>query len=63
MKVADFEKDDDSNAHIDFITAAAVSQQIDLINFIILRSAQGRLSRDRMAIGFTTTYAVSAYHH
>ena len=38
MKVADFEKDDDSNAHIDFITAAAVSQQIDLINFIILKS-------------------------
>jgi len=63
MKVADFEKDDDSNAHIDFITAAAVSQQINLLNIIILNSAQGRHSHDRMAVGFTTTYAVSAYHH
>ena len=24
---------------------------------------RGRHSRDRMAVGFTTTYAISAYHH
>jgi hypothetical protein len=23
----------------------------------------GRRSRDRMVVGFTTTYAISAYHH
>jgi len=23
----------------------------------------GRRGRDRMVVGFTTTYAVSAYHH
>jgi hypothetical protein len=23
----------------------------------------GRCSRDRMVVGFTTTYAISAYHH
>jgi hypothetical protein len=23
----------------------------------------GRRDRDRMAVGFTTTYAISAYHH
>jgi hypothetical protein len=23
----------------------------------------GRLSRDRMVVGFTTTYAISSYHH
>jgi hypothetical protein len=23
----------------------------------------GRLGRDRMAVGFTTTYLISAYHH
>ena len=24
---------------------------------------RGRLGRDRMVVGFTTTYAISAYHH
>jgi hypothetical protein len=24
---------------------------------------RGRRSRDRMVVGFTTTYAISAYHH
>jgi len=23
----------------------------------------GRCDRDRMVVGFTTTYAISAYHH
>jgi len=24
---------------------------------------KGRRGRDRMVVGFTTTYAISAYHH
>ena len=24
---------------------------------------RGRYGRDRMVVGFTTTYAISAYHH
>jgi len=26
-------------------------------------SVRGRRGRDRMIVGFTTTYAISAYHH
>jgi len=26
-------------------------------------SMRGRLGRDRMVVGSTTTYAISAYHH
>jgi len=29
----------------------------------ILCSAKGRRGRDRMVVQFTTTYAISAYHH
>jgi hypothetical protein len=25
--------------------------------------AKGRRGRDRMVVGFTTTYAISSYHH
>ena len=28
-----------------------------------LVSVGGRRGRDRMVVGFTTTYAISAYHH
>ena len=28
-----------------------------------LMSQRGRRGRDRMVVGFTTTYAISAYHH
>ena len=28
-----------------------------------LYNLQGRRGRDRMVVGFTTTYAISAYHH
>jgi len=27
------------------------------------QKSRGRRGRDRMAVGFTTTYAISAYHH
>jgi hypothetical protein len=26
-------------------------------------SSRGRRGRDRLVVGFTTTYAISAYHH
>ena len=32
-----------------------------LVNFFI--SCQGCRGRDRMVVGFTSTYAISAYHH
>jgi competence protein ComGF len=32
-----------------------------LVNFFI--SCQGRRGRDRMVVEFTSTYAISAYHH
>jgi len=36
-----------------------------LLGFPIFRywAYRGRRSRDRMVVGFTTTYAISAYHH
>jgi len=27
------------------------------------KGGKGRRGRDRMVVGFTTTYAISAYHH
>jgi hypothetical protein len=30
---------------------------------IILRGNKGSRGRDSMVVGFTTTYAISAYHH
>jgi hypothetical protein len=35
----------------------------ELSNLNIHRYAWGRCGRDRMVVGFTTTYAISAYHH
>ena len=29
----------------------------------VLQLTRGRRGRDRMVVGFTTTYAISAYHH
>jgi hypothetical protein len=34
---------------------------VDAVNTLLL--SRGRRSRDRMVVGFTTTYAISAYHH
>ena len=33
------------------------------LSFSFWSSRRGRRGRDRMIIGFTTTYAISAYHH
>jgi len=32
-------------------------------NVVNMLSIWGRRGRDRMVVGFTTTYAISAYHH
>ena len=34
-----------------------------VIYYIITLFYGGRRGRDRMVVGFTTTYAISAYHH
>jgi hypothetical protein len=34
-----------------------------ILGTFILCSARGRRGRDRMIVQFTTTYAISAYHH
>ena len=34
---------------------------VDAVNTLLL--SRGHRSRDRMVVGFTTTYAISAYHH
>ena len=37
---------------------------LDLLRVLeVLHLHRGRRVRDRMVIGFTTTYAISAYHH
>jgi len=33
------------------------------IYFVLYPDLRGRRGRDRMVVGFTTTYAISAYHH
>jgi hypothetical protein len=32
-------------------------------SFLVLDETRGRRGRDRMVVGFTATYAISAYHH
>jgi hypothetical protein len=36
------------------------TQQIQLDFFLVMG---GRCGRDHMVVGFTSTYAISAYHH
>jgi len=42
-----------------------VHTKLDIYVFIIGGKCltRGRCGRDRMVVGFTTTYAISAYHH
>ena len=35
----------------------------DLLYIEVLFKAGGHRGRDRMVVGFTTTYTISAYHH
>jgi len=37
--------------------------ELTLINTLVPYSPRGRCGRDRMVVGFTTTYAISNYHH
>ena len=41
----------------------ACSQHIYLSDLLPLKKERGRRGRDRMIVGFTTTYAISAYDH
>jgi hypothetical protein len=42
----------------------AVSLLNDLLwKLVFIFSIRGRRGRDLMVVGFTTTYAISAYHH
>jgi len=34
-----------------------------MFTFNLVFSSRGRRARDRMVVEFTTTYAISAYHH
>ena len=36
---------------------------IKCINVFIYQHTGGRRGRDQMVVGFTTTYAISGYHH
>ena len=36
---------------------------INVINFLVTNNKRGRRGRDRMVVGFTTTFAISVYHH
>ena len=40
-----------------------VRQLETLLNYSFSLYFRGRRGRDRMVVGFTTTYATSAYHH
>ena len=34
-----------------------------IVKYTTCKYLRGRCSRDRMVVGFTTTYAISAYYH
>ena len=36
---------------------------LQILKELIIERERGRCGRDRMVVGFTTTYAISAYHH
>jgi len=35
----------------------------NIVNILLFKPSWDRRDRDRMTIGFITTYAISAYHH
>ena len=53
-------KKDDFNA-LHILTKLIILQPIRAL--LIIPKGGGRRGRDRMVVGFTTTYAISAYHH
>jgi hypothetical protein len=40
-----------------------LSTVFTLMHKRLINNGRGRHGRDRMVVGFTTTYAISAYHH
>ena len=54
------------NVHYILLNSVLVlSEQVNCIDRIhfLLYTVRGRRGRDCMVVGFTTTYAISAYHH
>ena len=48
------------------MTATSIYSQLLLLHVVELQSylpSRGRHGRNRMVVGFTTTYVISAYHH
>ena len=48
------------------ITATGIYSQLLLLHVVVFQSylpSRGRHGRDRMVVGYTTTYVISAYHH
>ena len=48
------------------ITATGIYSQLLLLHVVEFQSylpSRGRHGRDRMVVGYTTTYVISAYHH
>jgi hypothetical protein len=43
--------------------ASKVNMLDNVYIYISINTMLGRRGRDRMVVGFTTTYAISAYHH
>ena len=48
---------------VSVITIRTVTSIFDLIIFEHQDCCRGRHGHDRMVVGFTTTCAISAYHH
>ena len=48
---------------IKFCYAEKNTRLLKATNVIYVLFCQDRRDRDRMVVGFTTTYAISAYHH
>ena len=41
----------------------SMGYNIERVNDMLYKCMRGRRGRDRMVVGFTTTYAIRAYHH
>ena len=48
---------------INSITRCFVEQKVNLLVILFSHQIRGRRGRDGMVFRFTTTYAISAYHH
>jgi len=40
-----------------------VIRKLNCFRTLVIKRKRSRRGRDRMVVGFTTTYAISGYHH